>query len=105
MLDGEQPVAFVDDSRDQREPVGVGLSVAPSKDLDLVVAQIDRITELADAGRLHEGREACADLTFDFQPFLVARPELLQCLSAVLRRCKADQLLRRLTIAVRGDAA
>ncbi len=105
MPDGEQHVAFIDGARDRREPVGVGLSVAPCKDLGLVVAQLDRIMALADAGRLHEGREACADLMFEFQPLLVARLELLQRLGAALRRCEADQLLRRLAIAVRGEAA
>ena len=78
-------------------------SAAPGADLALVAAQIERIMALADAARFHEGREACADLVFDFQPLIVARPELFHRVVAALRRCDGHQLLARLAIAAHGD--
>lgn len=103
MLDGQPQAALFSGPRRAGELARDGLSTAPGADLALVAAQIERIMALADTGRIHEGREACADLVFDFQPLIVARPELFQRVVAALRRCDGHQLLARLAIAAHGD--
>jgi len=79
------------------------LSQTKSGDQATVASAIDHIIALTDAGLFYEAREACTDLMFDFQTLIIARPELLQRFTALLRRCKAEQLLRRLLIAVQGE--
>jgi hypothetical protein len=99
MLDGQPQAAVFDGPAREAELVFGGPSAAPASDLALVAAQIQRIGALADAGRCYEGREACADLVFDFQPFIAAHPELLRQVVAALKRCEGHQLLGRLTAA------
>jgi hypothetical protein len=70
---------------------------------DVISIEIERIIALADAGLSFEGREACAGLMFDYQPQLAARHELRQRFILALRRCNAEQLLRRLSIAMCGE--
>jgi hypothetical protein len=74
-------------------------------DVDFVRGQLGRILTLADAGLLTEGREASADLLFEFQPLIVARSDLLSHTLDVLERCGAAALRQRLLVAVRGGAA
>ncbi len=101
MPGGEQQTLVLERVRQWPE----GLSATRRNDYAVVAAGIERIMALADAGLFYEGREACADLLFDFQPLLEARPELLQRFCVALRRCKAEQLQRRLSIALHEEAA
>lgn len=73
------------------------------RDILYVDAEISRIIALAEAERIDDAREVSAALLFDFQPLLGAYPALLGRFVTALRRCKAQQLLRRLTIAVHGE--
>jgi hypothetical protein len=88
---------------DQR-PAG-GMPISGRDHEDVISLEIERIIALADAGLSLEGREACAELMFDYQPQLAVRPELRQRFILALRRCNAEQLLRRLSIAMRGEPA
>ena len=80
-----------------------GLAISRCRDAAVVVGEIGRIMTLAEAGRMFDAREACAALLFDYQPVLAAHPMLLQRFAGVLQRCKAEQLLRRLSVAVHGE--
>lgn len=100
MLNAEHQTAVLDQPR-RSEPIAAH---RPTGDCGVVMARIDRIIALADAGLLYEGREACADLLFDHQPLLAARSDLLVRFTVALRRCRAEQLLRRFGMAVHGDA-
>jgi hypothetical protein len=73
-------------------------------DLDLVRDRLFQIAALAEAGRLAKARASCADLLFDFQPLIAARPDLLERTLALLGRCEATALRQRLLIAVHGDS-
>lgn len=104
MPNGEPQAALLNASRRRGASARPLLSPAQRADQALVAARIERIMGMVSAGRLHDGREACADLMFDFQPLIVARPELLQRFVAALRGCEAHQLVRRLAIAIDCDA-
>jgi hypothetical protein len=105
MPDGEPQAALMDSSRRRPAFARPRPSLVQRADQALVAAQVERIMCLIAAGHLHNAREACADLLFDFQPLIVARPELCQRFVAALRRCDAQQLLRRLATAADCDIA
>ncbi len=92
-------------SRRRAEPPGARPPAAATTDLALIAEQIDRIAALVAAGSHYDAREACANLVFDFQPLIVARPELFQRVAVALARCDGHQLLRRLVGAGHGDTA
>lgn len=80
-------------------------SATQSADQAFITARLDRIMSLIAAGRLHDAREACADLVFGFQSLIVVRAELCQQMVAALQRCEGHQLLRRLAVAADCDTA
>jgi hypothetical protein len=73
-------------------------------DLALVRERLRQISAHADAGRLSDGREAIADLLFDFQPLIATHADLVSSTLGLLRRCEATALLRRFRVAIYGDA-
>jgi len=79
------------------------LSQTKPGDQATVASALEHVAALTNAGLFYEARQVCTDLLFDFQPLLIARPTLLQQFTAALRGCKAEHLLRRLTIAVNGE--
>jgi hypothetical protein len=73
-------------------------------DLALVREKLRQIAAHAEAGRLSDGREAIADLLFDFQPIIAAHADLVSSTLGLLGRCEATALLRRFRVAIYGDA-
>lgn len=71
-------------------------------DSDYVRGQLFRIAALVDTGKLTTARGSCADLLFDFQPFIAAHPDLVDWMATLLERCDAVQLRQRLLIATAG---
>jgi hypothetical protein len=111
MSNGEPHAAILDGGLRRVQPVRARLSATPrpsatqSANHALIATRVDRIMTLIAANRLHDAREACADLVFGFQPLIVARPELFERVVAALRRCEGHQLLRRLAMATDRDFA
>jgi hypothetical protein len=105
MSNGEPHAAILDGGLRRVQPLRARPSATQSANHALIATRVDRIMTLIAANRLHDAREACADLVFGFQPLIVARPELFERVVAALRRCEGHQLLRRLAIATDRDFA
>jgi hypothetical protein len=105
MPDGQPHTALLANSGHRVQSVRGRPPATQSADQALITARLDRIMTLIAVGRLHDAREACADLLFCFQSLIVARPELCQRVVAALQRCQGNQLLRRLSIATHCDTA
>lgn len=103
MPSGDHTTSVLERVRHSGQRPASGMPVSGRDHEDVISHEIERIIALADAGLSLEGREACAELMFDHQPQLAARPELRQRYILALRRCNAEQLLRRLSIAMRGE--
>ena len=83
-------------SRNQLAPTSRQMA---DDDAAYVRGQLFRIAALVDAGKLTTARGSCADLLFDFQPFIAAQPDLLDWIVTLLGRCDAVELRQRLLIA------
>jgi hypothetical protein len=105
MPDDQPHAALLENSRHRVQSVRGRQSGTQSAERALITTQLDRIMTLIAVGRLHDAREACADLVFGFQSLIVARPELCQRVVAALQRCEGHQLLRRLAVAADCDTA
>jgi hypothetical protein len=96
-------------------PVGRELLVSPratgrprpatieATDLAFIRHELARVTVLANAGQLAEGREAIAELLFDFQALIAASPGPRSRVIDLLIRCDGSSLLRRFMTALYGD--
>jgi hypothetical protein len=107
MPEAQFQAPFTSEAEGRATPRNQGTDVRPQRDkagLALVREKLRQISAHADAGRLSDGREAIADLLFDFQPLIATHADLVSSTLGLLRRCEATALLRRFRVAIYGDA-
>jgi hypothetical protein len=101
----EDGATFNADTRQSNREPNASRTFQSRGDASFVHERLAWIAALADRGSSAEARGACADLLFDFQPLVVAHPDLVALCDDVLRRCGATALRFRFFLAVHGDAS